>query len=153
MRTILIAKADLTATSQRVNLLAGAGYNVITCPGPWPPDRCSRHTVGYCPLTESADLMLYDPTLEGHDTNGQACTLAIDSGLAHPDVPLVLDADDASYPQAMLDAICAAVPSAEVAERETPALLAQIQRLLDPGTPAPGSPGSYPPAAREKDRI
>jgi len=52
-------------------------------------------------LTEGADLMLYDPALEGHDTSGQACTLAIDSGLAHPDVPLVLDADDASYPQAM----------------------------------------------------
>jgi hypothetical protein len=97
--------------------------------------------------------MLYDPTLEGHDTNGQVCTLAIDSGLAHPDVPLVLDADDASYPQAMLDAICAAVPSAVVAERETPALLEQIQRLLDLGTPAAGPPGPSQPAAREKDKT
>lgn len=97
--------------------------------------------------------MLYEPALEGHDTDGQTCTLTIDSVLAYPDVPLVLDADDASYPQAMLDAICAAVPSAEVAERETPALLAQMQRLLDRGTPAAGSPGSSQPAAREKDRI
>jgi hypothetical protein len=153
MRTILIANADLATTSQRVNLLAGAGYNVITCPGPWPPNRCSRHTVGYCPLTEGADLMLYDPTLEGHGTNGQAYTLAIDSGLAHPDVPLVLDSDDPSYPQATLDAICAAVPSAEVAEREPSALLAQIERLLDSGASAAASLGSQRPTARERDKM
>jgi hypothetical protein len=72
MRTILIAGADLADTSRRVNLLAGAGYNVITCPGPWPPTPCSRHSIGYCPLTEGADMMLYDATLEGADRDGTA---------------------------------------------------------------------------------
>ncbi len=130
MRTILIARPESAATSQRVNLLAGAGYNVVTCPGPWPPERCPRHTLGYCPLTNGADLMLYDPALEGIGLDGTSQTLAIDSGRAHPEVPLLLDSDDANYPAAALDAIRKAIPGAEVAEREPEALLAQIGRLL-----------------------
>jgi hypothetical protein len=78
--------------------------------------------VGYCPLTNGADLMLYDPALEGVGPDGSSQKLAIDSGLAHPEVPLVLDSDDPNYPQASLDAICAAVPGAEVAAREPNAL-------------------------------
>jgi hypothetical protein len=136
VRTILMARPESVRASQRFNLLAGAGYNVVTCPGPWPQARCARHTMGYCPLTEGADLMLYDPALEGQDSSGQRYKLAIDSGLAHPDVPLVLDSDDPNYPPAALDAICAAVPGAEVAEREPLALLAQVRRLLDHGAAA-----------------
>ncbi len=130
MRTILIAQENLEASTARVNLLAGAGYNVITCPGPWPPERCIRCDVGYCPLTEGADLMVYDPTLEGHDREGRSYNLAIDSGLAHPDVPLVLDCDDPNDAAEALDVIRSTVPGAELAETEPDALLAQIRRLL-----------------------
>lgn len=135
MRTILVARPESASTSQRVNLLAAAGYNVITCPGPWPHTRCGRHSVGYCPLTEGADLMLYDPALESQDANGQRFKLAVDSGRAHPEVPLVLESDDPHYSPAALEEICLAVPGAEVAQSEPQALLAQIHRLLQERAP------------------
>jgi hypothetical protein len=124
MRTVLIAKENLESGTARVKLLSAAGYNVITCPGPWPPERCIRRDVGYCPLTEGADLMIYDPKLVGRDHAGRTYNLAIDSGLAHPDVPLVLETDEAA-------ARIEAVPGAEIAERETSAFLAQVRRLLE----------------------
>jgi hypothetical protein len=64
VRTILMARPESVRASQRFNLRAGAGYNVVTCPGPWPQARCARHTMGYCPMTEGADLMLYDAGLQ-----------------------------------------------------------------------------------------
>ena len=86
--------------------------------------------MGYCPLTEGADLMLYDPALEGQDSSGQRYKLAIDSGLAHPDVPLVLDSDDPNYPPAALDAICAAVPGAAAFGRFHVGAQAQLEILV-----------------------
>ncbi len=130
MRTILIAEENLRATSERVNLLSAAGYNVITCPGPWPPERCIRCDVGYCPLTEGADLMIYDPKLTARDHTGQIYNLAIASGIAHPEVPLVLAADDMTRDDDSVQAVKAALPRAEVAAAQPPAFLAQVARLL-----------------------
>jgi hypothetical protein len=68
--------------------------NAIRCidvhsfPGPWPHVRCVRHTDGLRSADEGADLLPYDPALEGQDSCWRRSRLAIDSGLAHPDVPL-----------------------------------------------------------------
>jgi quercetin dioxygenase-like cupin family protein len=43
MHTIRIAGPESARPAFAFNLLVGAGYNVITCPGPWPPTRCPRH--------------------------------------------------------------------------------------------------------------
>jgi hypothetical protein len=79
--------------------------------------------------------MLYDPALEVEGADGQSHKLAIDSGVAHPEVPLVLDSEDLDYARASFDEICAAVPGAELAEQEPEALLAQINRLLKSAQP------------------
>ena len=61
MYTILIAHRDTVFAEQLSSVLRDGGYRVISCPGPWPPvERCIRCDIGYCPLTEGADLMIYD---------------------------------------------------------------------------------------------
>src|SRR5437868_10898411 len=58
MRTILIAHHDQPFAEQLTAELRAGGYRVIDCAGPWPPElRCIRCDRGYCPLTESADLI------------------------------------------------------------------------------------------------
>ncbi len=82
MYTVLIGHHDRAYAEGLERELRAEGFRVITCPGPWPPARlCIRHEVGYCPLTEGADALVYDPSLTA---------LAIASGRAHPDLPLVL---------------------------------------------------------------
>src|SRR5438067_10363744 len=89
MHSILIAHHDLEFAEQLATHLRASGYfTVVTCPGPWPPQRCIRCDKGYCPLTEGADLMIYDPQLTSTDADGRLHSLALDSALAHPDVPM-----------------------------------------------------------------
>ena len=91
MRTILIAHRDADFAEQLTIGLRAWGYRVIDCPGPLPPAlRCIRCDKGYCPLSESADLMIYDPDLFAIDDAGRQHNLALDSALAHPDIPMVL---------------------------------------------------------------
>src|SRR6266511_2108002 len=91
MRTILIAEQNNDIAESLAKPLVAAGYRVATCPGPWPPElRCIRCDIGYCPLTEAADLMIYSPDLIGMGVDGAPHSLAVDSGQAHPDLPLLL---------------------------------------------------------------
>src|SRR5689334_22427096 len=91
MRTILIAHRDTTYAQTLAVALRAGGFRVIDCSGPLPPrERCIRCDKGYCPLTEGADLMIYDPELTALDPENHRYNLAIDSALAHPDVPLLL---------------------------------------------------------------
>jgi hypothetical protein len=52
--------------------------------------RCVRCDVGYCPLTEGADLMIYEAEMTGLDHEAHAQDLALQSALAHPDTPMIL---------------------------------------------------------------
>src|SRR5919199_6151173 len=117
MRTIPIAHRDTTFAAQLTAELRQAGYRVIECPGPWPPkERCIRCDVGYCPLTEGADLMIYDPDLTALDASGRRHSLAADSALAHPDVPMLLAWSPGSVPDpGTLPAIQAEAPDVHVA--------------------------------------
>ena len=132
MRTILIAHHDQTFAEQLTAELRAGGYRVIDCAGPWPPElRCIRCDRGYCPLTESADLMIYDPDLTGLDKLGQPYNLAVDSARAHPEVPMLLAWAPAHIPDAgTLRAIKADAPMVHAAARQPAARLRQIHDLL-----------------------
>ena len=132
MRTILIAHHNQAFAEQLAVELRECGYRVIDCSGPWPPQlRCIRCDRGYCPLTESADLMIYDPELTGLNDLGQPYNLAVDSARAHPEVPMLLawaptDAPDVGT----LRAIKGEAPHVHAAAREPVARLRQIKKLL-----------------------
>jgi hypothetical protein len=133
MRTILIAQRNIKFSNQSADELRHAGYHVIDCPGPWPPaERCIRCDVGYCPLTEGAELMIYDPLLTALDAQGQRYNLAADSARAHPDIPMLLAWPADEVPDAgTLRAIRVDAPNVHVAADPT-ARLAQIRALLVP---------------------
>jgi hypothetical protein len=133
MHTILIAHRDIGFAEQLGSVLRSGGYQVIGCPGPWPPERCIRGDVGYCPLTEGADLMIYDPRLTGLDAHGEHYNLALASALAHPDVPMLLAWSPADEPDfGTLRGIRNLAPHVHAAAREPRALLRQIRSLLAP---------------------
>ena len=136
MRTILIAHHDQAFSEQLSVELRGGGYRVIDCAGPWPPElRCIRCDKGYCPLTESADLMIYDPDMTGLNDLGQPYNLAVDSARAHPDVPMLLAWAPGDVPDAeTLRAIRAQAPQVHGAARAPAARLRQIGELLAAGS-------------------
>jgi hypothetical protein len=132
MRTVLIAHQDTDYASRISAGLLEAGYRTITCPGPWPPAlRCIRCDVGYCPLTEGADLLIYDPELVARDGEGALHTLAVDTGRAHPDVPVLLAWASEEEP-GIVAAIRAEVPRIGVAAKDPRALAAQVTELVGP---------------------
>ena len=138
MRTILIAEGDPVFAEQLATELRAGGYRVITCPGPWPPaERCIRCDTGWCPLTEGADLLLYNPELTALDASGRRYNLAIDSAQAHPELPMLLAWPAGGEPDPLtVHQVRAAVPNAQVAALQSAALLRQIGELLAPTTVA-----------------
>jgi hypothetical protein len=132
MRTLMIAQRDEAFGEQLATELRDDGYRVIVCPGPVPPAvPCKRCDKGYCPLTEGADLMIYDPGLISLDADGERRTRAVESALAHPDVPILLAWSQVSVPDlGTLRAIRAQVPWVHIAAREPAALLQQVHDLL-----------------------
>ena len=132
MHTILIAHRDAAfADDLTARLRAGGYYCLIECPGPWPPQRCVRCDHGHCPLTEAADLMIYDPRLMAPDAQGISHYLAADSALAHPQVPMLLAWSPSAPPEpGTLRAIRAQAPNVRHAFDDPAALLKQIADLL-----------------------
>jgi hypothetical protein len=138
MHTIVIAHRDNAFAEARAAELRRGGYRVITCPGPWPPGRCIRCDVGYCPLTEGAELMIYDPQLTALDEDGGRHNLAVESALAHPDVPMLLAwSPGTDLDVGTLRAIRAEAPRVHVAAHDPDALLRQVANLL-------GAPQAHP---------
>lgn len=133
MDTILIAHRDPAYSEHLAADLRNAGFRVITCGGPWPPrERCIRCDKGYCPLTEGADLMIYDAELTAVDLDDKRYNLAVDSARAHPDVPLLLAWPDDSPPDTgLLREIKQQAPHVHVAVQDRAALIQEIHRLLE----------------------
>ncbi len=138
MRTILIAHRDREFADDLTTDLRQAGYRVIECPGPWPPaQRCIRCDKGYCPITEGADLMIYDPRLTALDRAGRPYNLAVDSAKAHPDVPMLLAWGPEAVPDAgTLRAIHTDAPHVHVASHSREGRLRQIHQLIEASQPA-----------------
>jgi hypothetical protein len=132
MRTILIAEHDAAFANELATELREGGYRVIVCPGPFPPvERCIRCDKGYCPLTEGADLLIYDPELTALDPTGNRYNLTIDSARAHPELPMLLAWPPGDPPDiGVLRAIRHEVPHAHVAATTPAALLRQVDGLL-----------------------
>lgn len=130
--TILIAHRDERfADALAAELRVGGDYQIIECPGPLPPQRCVRCDKGYCPLTEGADLMIYDPRLTAQNAEGASHYLAVDSALAHPEVPMLLAWSPESSPDAgTLRAIRAEAPHIRIAANRPEAFLEQVRALL-----------------------
>jgi hypothetical protein len=137
MRTILIAHRDAAYAERLSAELRDGGYRVIVCAGPQPPQRCIRCDKGYCPLTEGADLMIYDPRLTAADVDNRVHSLAVDSALAHPDVPMLLAWPPDGVPDlGNLRNIREQAPWVRVAAHPEEPLLRQIHDLLA-AAPAP----------------
>jgi hypothetical protein len=134
MRTILIAHRDEDFAEQLTGELRAWGLRVISCPGPLPPAlRCIRCDKGYCPLSEGADLMIYDPDLVALDEAGREHNLALDSALAHPDVPMLLASSPAEAPSPdAVRLIVTAAPWVRLAAPAPAPLRRQISMLLSP---------------------
>jgi hypothetical protein len=133
MRTVLIAHHNTAYAEQLADELRGWGYHVIDCPGPLPPvARCIRCDKGYCPLSEGADLMIYDPHLTARDEAGVAHNLAIESATAHPDVPMLLAwSPDALPDNGTLREIRSVAPWVHVAAHTPEALRRQLHDLIN----------------------
>jgi len=132
MWTVLIAHHDGAFAEQLSAELRIAGYRIIDCSGPWPPaERCIRCDKGYCPLTESADLMIYDPRMTAVDTTGRRHNLAIDSAQAHPEVPMLLAWPPDQVPDAgTLRAIRVEAPNVHVAATTPEGRSRQVHELI-----------------------
>jgi hypothetical protein len=133
MPTILIAHRDSVFTDRLAADLRRDGYCVVTCPGPVPPaNHCIRCQEGYCPLTQGADVMVYDPSLTASTPDGGRCNVALASARAHPDVPMLLAWTPGTAPDpGTLLSMAEQTPSLHVAAHSAPALLAQVRELLD----------------------
>jgi hypothetical protein len=137
MHTILIAHRDVAFAEHLSSVLRAADYRVIVRSVPWPPSqRCVRCDIGYCPLAQGADLMIYNPRLSAVTAVGQRCNLVGETALAHPDVPMLLAWSPQSVPDlGTLRAIHTQAPRVHVAARDDAALVQQVQAML-PVAPA-----------------
>ncbi len=99
MKTILIAHRDAAFAAQLESQLCRGGYKVISCVGPGAQvERSIRCNTGYRPLADGVDLMIYDPLLTAVNAHGDRYNVAIDSALAHPDIPMLLAWSPAEVP-------------------------------------------------------
>jgi hypothetical protein len=138
MKTILIAHGDEAFAEQLESQLRNGGYRVISCRGPWRrTGACIRGDAGYRPPTGGADLMIYDPLLTAVNAQGDRYSLAVDSALSHPDIPMLLAWSPAEVPEfGTLRGIRNLAPHVHAAANGPARLLRQIHDLLVP-TPQP----------------
>lgn len=132
MKTILIAQADEAYADRLTSDLRSAGFHVVNCSGPEPPRaRCIRCDKGYCPLTEGADVLIYDPTLTALDDFGERHNLALESAQAHPDVPMLLAWPPGKGPEfGILRELKQHSPNIHAAAIQPDALVLEINKLL-----------------------
>jgi hypothetical protein len=130
MRTVLIAHRDPAIAVSLEADLERAGYHINTCPGPFPPNlRCIQCDTGYCPLTDAADLLIYDPTLLALDAGGAYQNLAVESALAHPDLPMLVTTLTETEAQAAC-AVMARASNVVPAAHDRAEMVAQVTDLL-----------------------
>jgi hypothetical protein len=63
---VLVVEADDAERERLGSALEGAGFEVLTCPGPTAPDyTCVAGRGGSCPLVEGAAVVVLDMSLDG----------------------------------------------------------------------------------------
>jgi hypothetical protein len=129
MRTVVIAHRDPAIAAALEADLREAGYHLNTCPGPFPPKlRCIQCDTGYCPLTDAADLLIYDPTLVALDDNGVSHNLAVESALSHPDIPMLVTGFSETEAEAATE-VMAKAQNVVLATPGRAEMLVQVNRL------------------------
>ena len=129
MRTVLIAHRDPAIADSLEADLSRAGYHINTCPGPFPPKLCCiQCDTGYCPLTDAADVLIYDPTLVGLGVSGAYQNLALESARAHPDIPMLVTAFTEGEAQAA-PGVMARAENVFIAAQDRAEMLVQIDQL------------------------
>lgn len=130
MRTVLIAHRDPAIATSLEADFRGVGYHVTTCPGPFPPRlRCIQCDTGYCPLTDAADVLVYDPTLVALDDDGAAHNLAVESALAHPEIPMLVTALTPAEADAAAG-VMAEAPNVMRGAHDRSEMLLQVDQLM-----------------------
>jgi hypothetical protein len=129
MRTVVIAHRDPVIAAALETDLREAGYHLNTCPGPFPPKlRCIQCDTSYCPLTDAADVLIYDPTLVALDDDGVFHNLAVESALSHPDIPMLVTAFTETEAEAAADVVAKA-QNVVLAAQDRAEMLVQVNRL------------------------
>ena len=129
MRTVLIAHRDPEIASSLEADFRREGYHINTCPGPFPPKlRCIQCDTGYCPLTDGADVLIYDPTLVALDENGVSHNLAVESALNHPDIPMLVTGLTETEAAGAAD-VMARAPNVVLAAQDRAEMLEQVNQL------------------------
>jgi len=130
MRTVLIAHRDPAMAASLEADLRQAGYHINSCPGPFPPKlRCIQCDTGYCPLTDAADVLIYDPTLVALDDHGVSQNLAVESALAHPELPMLVTTFTAAEAVAAAGVIARA-KNVVLGARDRAEMVAQVNQLM-----------------------
>ncbi|HLZ26875.1 MAG TPA: hypothetical protein VKV73_06100 [Chloroflexota bacterium] len=130
MRTVLIAHRDPAIANSLEADFRRLGYHITTCPGPFPPKlRCIQCDTGYCPLTDGADVLVYDPTLVALDADGTSHNLAVESALAHPDIPMIAIAFTPAEADAAAD-VRARAPNVVIGAQDRADMLRQVHQLM-----------------------
>jgi hypothetical protein len=130
MRSVLIAHRDPTLAGSLEADLREAGYRIVTCPGPFPPKlRCIQCDTGECPLTDGADLLIYDPTLVALDAAGVVRNLAVESALAHPNIPMLVTSSNDTESE-LASSVIAQAPNVTRAATDRTEMLVQVDQLM-----------------------
>jgi len=130
MRTVVIAHHDPAIAAALEADLRQAGYHINTCPGPFPPKlRCIQCDTGYCPLTDAADVLIYDPTLVALNDDGDYQNLAVESAHAHPDLPTLVTTFTPAEAEAATGVLTQA-NNAVLAATDRSEILVQVAQLV-----------------------
>jgi hypothetical protein len=130
MRTVLIAHRDPAIATSLEADFRRVGYHINTCPGPFPPQlRCIQCDTGYCPLTDAADVLIYDPSLVALDADGASHNLAVESALAHPALPMLVTSFTPAEREPAAG-VMAQAQNVELGAQDRSEMLVQVNQLI-----------------------
>ena len=136
MSNILIAHHDPEYTREVAAALESAGYQATVCTSAWESElTCLRGLLGSCPLTDGADLMIYDPGLTDARIREASGIAALASAEDNPVVPLLL-APCGHADERGADSIVRDLPTAKIAMDGPAAVVAQVASLIGPASGA-----------------
>lgn len=91
MALVVVVQHDRDEAARYAQWLDGLGHSFLFCEGPSPSDYgCALHRLGFCPLWELGDVLLYEPWL--HKNRDEANSDALIAALRrrYPAKPLVI---------------------------------------------------------------
>lgn len=133
-RKVVVVQRDQELAGLYASWLEGAGYQVLSCAGPQPPQfRCYVREEGRCSTVEQGDALLYDPWL--YESPGRCDSEEVITALrkAYPQKPILMMLGRGAPVPAWVERLTERDPGVWVTpavERE--ALMAAVQKLMSP---------------------